>query len=67
MKILTPEEGKEYRRLYEEHERATIHAANMLRAYGMESNEFRAADAETCRLWKSLRELQGMAGQHWTA
>ena len=65
MTILTPEKGKEYVRLYQEHSRATLRAVHALRGYGMKSTEFRDADAETCQLWTTLKELQGAAGKDW--
>lgn len=65
--ILTPEEGEEYKRVYAEYEKATIYGGEVLRRYGMESREFREADARTTDLWRRLRELQGEAGQPWNA
>ena len=59
-RVLTPEELKEYENLWDQHSRASAIACAMLRTYGMESKQFREADAETGRLCQRLREVQGL-------
>lgn len=66
-RILTGEEAEEFKRLYDEYPRVSQHAAELLGRHGMESKEFREADAAVGDLWRRLRELQGMAGKHWMA
>lgn len=65
--IWSLEKAEEYKRLTAEHAAATEHAANVLRKYGMESAEFREADAATGKLYVQIRELLGKRGQHWMA
>lgn len=65
--IWSLEKAEEYKRLTAEHAAATEHAANVLRKYGMESVEFREADAATGKLYGQIRELIGTLGQHWMA
>jgi hypothetical protein len=64
---LTPEEGAELNRLLAEHAEAGVRAGAVLAKHGMESPEFREADAATGALWVRIRELQGMAGKSWMA
>ena len=64
-KILTPEEGREYLRLFGEYRRATNDAYEALKRFGMESKEFAAADAEAGKYWSQLRAMQGASGKHW--
>ena len=65
--ILTGEKAEEYKRLYREYGAAVAHAVATLAANGMESEEFRQADAAVGKLYVRLRELQGMAGKSWMA
>ena len=53
--------------LYREHERRTAHAFNVLREKGMESPEFREADAATGETWHRIREIVDAANKHWSA
>lgn len=62
---LTPEQGAELKKLYEEHARASGLAAMMLVNHGMSSDEFLKADAEAGRIWLQIRKLIGKEGQHW--
>ena len=52
----------QYARLYAEFCEAVLHAGSVLKMHGMESDQFREADAKSAELWKSLRDLQGKAG-----
>jgi hypothetical protein len=63
--LLVGEQAEEYKRLYAEYAAAMVNAAAVLRAKGMDSDDFREADAAAGKLWVRLRELQGMAGKHW--
>jgi hypothetical protein len=65
--LLTGEKAAEYKRLYLEYGAAMARATAVLKAKGMDSDEFRQADAAAGDLWVRLRELQGMAGKHWMA
>lgn len=63
--ILTSEEAAEYQRLYAEYAAAIAKISDALKEHGMESDEFRKADAAAGKLWVKMRELHGDAGQHW--
>jgi hypothetical protein len=65
--VWTPEKAAEYGRLYYQLVTAVVAAGKVLGTHGMESEEFRKADAEATDLWVKLRELQGMAGNPWMA
>jgi hypothetical protein len=52
----------QYARLYAEFCEAVLHAGSVLKMHGMESERFRAAEAKSAELFKSLRALQGKAG-----
>jgi len=65
--IWSIEKAEEYERLSAEHAVATAHATNVLRLNGMESPEFREADAATGKLYVKIRELLGKRRQHWMA
>ena len=49
----------QYAGLYAEFCEAVLHAGSVLKMYGMESDQFRVAEAKSAELWKSLRALQG--------
>ena len=55
----------QYARLYTEFCEAVLHAGSVLKMHGMESAQFREADAKSAELWKSLRALRGKAGRDW--
>ena len=65
--VLIGEKAAEYIRLYAEYAAALAHASAVLESKGMESDDFRQADAAAGALWVRLRDLQGMAGKHWMA
>jgi hypothetical protein len=67
MRILVDEEAAEYARLYAEYAAAMAYAAGVLKSKGMDSEDFRQADAAAGELLVRLRELQGVAGKHWMA
>ena len=58
----TSEKAAEFERLYSEWAVASANAATVLRTKGMESDDFRKADAVTTDLWMKLRKLQGNEG-----
>lgn len=64
--VWTPE-AAEYQRLFALYVTASANALDVLKAKGMESREFREADAATGEFWVKLRALQGKAGMHWMA
>ena len=61
--IISPEEGAELKLLYQRHFDATKKAFSVLSFKGMGSEEFLAADRETGRLWKRIREICGESGK----
>jgi hypothetical protein len=63
--IPTGEKAEEYKRLYFKYVDAVTHAAAVLGIKGMDSEEFRRADAAAGELWARLRKLGGMTGKHW--
>lgn len=65
--LLTPDQFAELSALYREHEERAAQARVALREKGMESPEFREADAATGKTWSRIRELLGDAGKHWSA
>jgi hypothetical protein len=67
MRILVGEEAAEYQRLYADYAAAMAYAAGVLKSKGMDSEDFRQADAAAGELWVRLRELRGITGKHWMA
>ncbi len=65
--VWTLEKAAEYQRLFAQYVAASANALEVLKANGMESPEFREADAATGEFWVKLRALQGKAGMHWMA
>jgi len=63
--ILTPEEGAELKRLYDEHRDATVSAAGVLASHGMDSPEFSEADKRTTLTWSRIRDFLGTSASHW--
>lgn len=63
----TSEKAAEYERLFAQYVAASANAFEVLKAKGMQSPEFREADAATGKFWVKLRALQGKAGMHWMA
>lgn len=67
VQVLTGDQAAEYQRVYAAYAAALARASDVLRIKGMESTEFREADAEAGKHWTRLRELRGDAGKHWMA
>jgi hypothetical protein len=65
--FISPEEAAELQHLYSEFVAASQHAAQTLRAKGINSPDFREADRATGVIWRRLREILGTAGSHWMA
>lgn len=65
--VATEEGGGDLPGLYEEHERRTARASQVLRQKGMEFAEFQKADAAANETWRRIREILGLAGKHWSA
>ena len=63
MLVLTSENAEEYKRLKAEHVTAKKNAIAALRAKGLDSEEFKHADAAAVALRRRLQELQGMGGR----
>ena len=57
--------NSQYVRLYAEFCEAVLHAGAVLKMHGMESDQFRVAEAKSAELLKNLRALQGKAGKDW--
>ena len=53
----------QYARLYAEFCEAVLHAGSVLKMHGMESDQFRAAEAKSAELLKRLQALQDKAGE----
>ena len=45
----------QHARLYAKFCEAVLHAGSVLKMHGMESDQFREADAKSAEVWKSLR------------
>jgi hypothetical protein len=65
--VWTAEKAAEFEKLDNEWAVASATAATVLRTKGMESDDFRKADAVTTDLWVKLRKLQGAEGKSWMA
>ena len=52
------EKAAKFKKLYEEYEQAVTAAGTMLRAYGMDSKQFRDADQAACLLWVELQKMR---------
>jgi hypothetical protein len=65
--VTSPENAREFERLYDEFIAANAKARAILQVKGMDSAEFAEADRLVTDLWAKLRRLQGKEGQHWMA
>jgi hypothetical protein len=66
--LLSPEEGAELKRLYEELESATKRVNVVLRKSGMTSEAFVNADREVTRIIQRIKKIHGLVGKpkrHW--
>jgi hypothetical protein len=64
---LTPEEGAELKRLRAKLLAADKRAKTILRAKGMTSPEFLAADKEVGAIVRKIKKIFGTTGKHWMA
>jgi hypothetical protein len=64
-RVMSPEDAKEFQRLYGEFKTANAKALAILKAKGMQSTEFAEADRAASEIWVKLRRLQGKEGKHW--
>ncbi len=64
-KVLSPEEGEQYQRLYAAYRDAVNRGAEILVKNGMDSSEFQAIDKEQSRLLDEMRKLRGEPRGHW--
>ena len=55
--LVRGEQAQELRSLYDQLETATGVAAEMLRTYGVDSEEFSVADNQVAGIWRQIREL----------
>jgi hypothetical protein len=60
-----PIDGTALARLTADYAEATLNGANVLQRFGKDSPEFREADYETGRVFRQIRELQGLCNRHW--
>jgi hypothetical protein len=65
--IISPEEGNELQRLYEEYALATAKAFEALQSQGMDTRSFFEADLAARKINARIREILGKAGHHWTS
>jgi hypothetical protein len=65
VKVLTPEDGKEYERLYGEYRSAVNATHEALMRFGMESKAFAEADSKAGNLLNQMRKLRGEPKAHW--
>ncbi len=61
--MLTGESTEEYKRLRAEHVTAKKNAMAALRAKGVDSEEFKQADASAVAIGRRLQQLQGVGGR----
>jgi hypothetical protein len=67
MSNLTKEQADELEHLRKEHLEAVEHAGKIAQEKGIDSEEFKGADAESNRLWSRIREIEAKSGQSWMA
>jgi hypothetical protein len=63
--VLSPEDGAELQRLYQEHAATNQKTAAVLASKGMDSPEFAEADKAAGAIGRRIREILGNAGKHW--
>jgi hypothetical protein len=63
--FITRGEAAELSRLQAEYEIAKSRADAALIQYGMDSVEFSAADQAVGQVWRRIRQIEGLADQHW--
>jgi hypothetical protein len=63
--VLTPEEDAELRLRWAEYLAARHRADMAARENGLESAEFKEADAEAGNALRKMKALLGTTGQHW--
>lgn len=62
---ITPEEGEEVKKLWEQYEQATMLAGKAI-SLG-KTDEWKAADSEAGKAIKRIKEIYGVAGVPWMA
>jgi hypothetical protein len=65
-RIVSAEEGKELKRLYEQHALAAMRASALLGREGMESAKFKEADKMSGKAWRRIRIILGDSNSYWT-
>ena len=71
-KVISPEEGEELRKLYEELPKAYARASAALRTHGQPLEgellrKFMEEDAKAGDVVRRIKEIHGTTGQHWMA
>jgi hypothetical protein len=64
-RIGSAEDGKELKRLYEQHALAAMQASALLGKEGMESAKFREADRAAGKAWRRIRIILGDSNSYW--
>ena len=65
--VISPEEGEELTRLYADLASASAEANKILRKSGMHSPVFFDADKKVSIIIRRIKEILGVARQHWMA
>jgi hypothetical protein len=65
-RIVSAEDGKHLKRLYEQHALAAMRASALLGREGMESAKFKEADKAAGRAWRQVRMILGDMNSYWT-
>ena len=65
-RIVSAEEGKELKRLYEQHALAAMQASNALAKEGTDSPKYKEADKVAGKTWRRIRTILGDRDSYWT-
>jgi hypothetical protein len=65
-KMVSAVDGKELKRLYEQHALAAMQASALLGRGGIESPKFKEADKAAGKAWHRIRMILGDPNSYWT-
>jgi len=65
-RIVSAKDGKELKRLYEQHALVAMQASALLGREGMESAKFKEADKAAGKAWRRIRIILGDSNSYWT-
>jgi hypothetical protein len=63
--LISAEDSKELKRLYEQHALAAMQASMALGREGMESAKFKGADKAAGKAWRRIRMMLGDSNSYW--